>query len=543
MAEFDPITLGILWNRLIAIADEAAATMVRTSFSTLVRESNDFAFVLTDAAGGSLAQSSASIGSFIGTLPQTVKHFLRAIPADQLEPGDVLITNDIWMGTGHLPDLSLAKPIFHRGRLVAFASSTAHLPDIGGRIRSPDPREVFEEGLQIPIMKLIAAGRVDQTLIKILRKNVRLPDQVEGDLMAQVSADELAARRLLELIEEYGIEDVADLASVIQGRSERAMRDAIAAIPDGTYHAEAETDGLAEPIRLRLALTVDGEAITLDYAGTSPQVDRALNVAFCYTYSYTAYGVKAVLAPTIPNNDGCFRPVRVLAPEGSILNHKYPGAGGARMLVGHYLPYVACQALGQAAPEKVLAASGSPLWCVNFNGLLRDGRRSAGLFFFNGGMGGSARQDGATCLSFPSNVSNTPIEVVERISPFTIESKAIIPDSGGAGMFRGGCGQRVLLRNDSPEPLGVAFMAERTKVAAPGMSGGAPGRRGAVLLNGQPINPKETGVIRPGDRITLETPGGGGFGDPRRRDRARLQRDLEAGFVIEEGVRLYTGGV
>ena len=267
--EFDPIELELLWRRLISMVDEAAAAMVRTSFSTLVRESYDFSCVITDAAGQSLVQASESIPSFIGTLPETVKHFLRFFPPDQLAPGDVLITNDIWLGTGHLPDITLAKPIFKDGTLVAFSATTAHAPDIGGKIRSPEPREVFEEGLQIPPMKMIAAGRTDETLVTIIRKNVRTPDQTMGDLWAQVVALDLMEDRLRVLMEGYGLPDLTDLAREIQGRCETAMRSAIRELPDGTYRSELQTDGLMDkPITLKLALTIKGDEILMDFAGT-----------------------------------------------------------------------------------------------------------------------------------------------------------------------------------------------------------------------------------------------------------------------------------
>ncbi len=511
---FDPITLEVLWRRLIGIVDEAAATLIRTSFSTLVRESNDFSCVLTDDRGESLAQSSASIPSFIGTLPITVRHFLREFPPEALEPGDILVTNDIWYGTGHLPDVNIAKPIFHRGRFVGFSASTAHLPDIGGKIRSPDPREVFEEGLQIPMMKLYRRGAVDETLVRLIRSNVRVPDLVMGDINAQIAANDLAERRLGELLEEYGLEGLRGLTEEIQGRSERAMREALRGIPDGEYFSEIETDGLAEPVRLRTRIAKEGGDLLIDYEGSSLQVDAAINVAYNYTYAYSVYPVKCALCPEVPNNEGCFRPIEVRAPEGSILNSRRPAAGGGRMLVGHYLTAAVFEALAPILPDRVAAASGSPMWCVNYSGPDKNGVRTAGLFFHNGGTGGTSRGAGRSCLSFPSNVSHTPVEVLERISPFTFLEKTIVDGSGGGGARPGGCGQRVRMRNDSPGSVTVSFMAERTKVPAPGLFGGGPGACGQVLINGAPVDPKKTTTLSPGDLLTLITPGGGGWGRP-----------------------------
>ncbi|MFP6869285.1 MAG: hydantoinase B/oxoprolinase family protein [Nitrospinota bacterium] len=510
---FDPITLEVLWRRLIGVVDEAAATLVRTSFSTLVRESNDFSCVITDDRGESLVQSSASIASFIGTLPITVRHFLRKFPPEKLDPGDILITNDIWYGTGHLPDVNIVKPIFFRGQFAGFSASTAHLPDIGGKIRSPDPREVYEEGLQIPMMKMYRAGVADETLINLIRYNVRVPDLVMGDIYAQIAANDLAERRLTELLEEYGLKNLRELTGEIQGRSEKAMREALREIPDGIYESEIETDGLADPIVVKTRIVKEGDGLLIDYEGSSAQVDAAINVAYNYTYAYSVYPVKCVLCPEVPNNEGCFRPIEVHAPEGSILNPRRPAAGGGRMLVGHYLPVAVFTALAPIIPDCVAAASGSPMWCVNYSGPDKKGNRTAGLFFQNGGTGATARGDGYSCLSFPSNVSHTPIEILERISPFTFLGKMIVRGSGGSGAYTGGCGQKILMRNDSPGNVTVSFMAERTKIPAPGLFGGGPGACGEVLINGQPVDPKKTTALSPGDTLTLITPGGGGYGD------------------------------
>ncbi|MFI5377600.1 MAG: hydantoinase B/oxoprolinase family protein, partial [Candidatus Rokuibacteriota bacterium] len=305
---FDAITLEVLWTRLISVVDEAAKAIVRTSFSTLSNEANDFACVLTDARGLALAQNSGSIPSFIGTLPATVRHFLRELGPERLQPGDVLITNDPWQGTGHMSDVCLVKPIFliegGRARLVAFSSTTAHMPDIGGRIRAIEARELFEEGFHIPLTHLIREGRVDDTLIALLRANVRTPDQTTGDIWAQVSANELMENRVRRLMEEYELHSLEGLADELFGRSERAMRDAIRAVPDGTYRYGIDTDGFEAPYRFRVALTVSGDRIVADFTGTSPAQPRAINCVMAYTYAMTAYAVRCALLPGLPNNEG-----------------------------------------------------------------------------------------------------------------------------------------------------------------------------------------------------------------------------------------------
>jgi N-methylhydantoinase B len=529
---FDAIELELLWRRLISLVDEAAAAMVRTSFSTLVRESYDFSCVVTDATGQSLVQASESIPSFIGTLPETVKHFLRHFPEDQLSPGDVLITNDIWLGTGHLPDVTLAKPIFRNGRLIAFSATTAHVPDIGGKIRSPEPREVFEEGLQIPPMKMMAAGKTDETLVALIRKNVRTPDQTMGDLYAQIVALDLMEDRLLVLMENYGLPDLTDLAREIQGRCEAAMRAAILELPDGTYRSELKTDGIMDkPITIRMALTIKGDEILIDFAGTDAQVDRAINCAMCYTNAMCMYGVKVCTNSNLPNNEGAWRPITLTAPPGCIVNPQFPAPGGSRMLIGHYIPMLVFGCLGQIVPERVMAACGSPMWGMNQSGVREGGKPYANMFFYNGGMGGNTQRDGVTCLSWPSNVSSTSIEISEHIAPLRFHHKKLRPDSGGAGRHRGGLGQEILIESRSETPIAVSFLAERTIFAAFGIEGGKDGAPGELRINGEKTDPKKQYVLNKGDTVSLGTPGGGGHGDPKLRSEAALAADIAAGYV------------
>lgn len=535
---FDAVELELLWRRLISLVDEAAAALVRTSFSTLVRESYDFSCIVTDAAGQSLVQATESIPSFIGTLPETVKHFIRFFPPEALQPGDVLITNDLWLGTGHLPDITVAKPIFLDGRLVAFSASTAHAPDIGGKIRSPEPREVFEEGLQIPPLKLMRAGVTDDTLIAMLRQNVRTPDQTLGDLWAQVVALDLMEDRLLGMMRQAGLSDLTDLAAEIQGSCERAMRAAIAALPDGTYRSALQTDGLMDtPITIKLALTIKGDEIEMDYAGSDPQVDRAINCALCYTYAMSMYGVKVCTSPNLPNNEGAWRPITVKAPPGCIVNPQFPASGGSRMLIGHYLPMLVFGCLGQVVPDRVMAACGSPMWGMNQSGV-RDGGNGTGkpyanMFFYNGGMGGNVHGDGVTTLSWPSNVSSTSIEISEHIAPLRFHHKRLRPDSGGAGRHRGGLGQEILIESLSDSSIAVSFLAERTIFPAFGIEGGQAGAPGVLRINGEATDPKRQYVLKRGDTVSLATPGGGGHGDPRGRDAAAFQADLAAGYVTD----------
>jgi N-methylhydantoinase B len=510
MTTIDPITLEILWTRLVSLVDEAGATLVRTSFSTIVRESNDYAVVLLDRNARLLAQSSLSVPSFICTLPETVRHFLKRFPRETLKPGDVMITNDPWLGTGHLPDINIAMPIFRDGELVGFAGSVAHSPDIGGRLRSPTNRDLYEEGLRIPPMKLIAGDVINETLIDIIRNNVRIPEQVLGDLWAQVSANRMLGQRLLDMLDDTSCDLIA-VGEEMHARSEAAMRNAIQALPDGDYAYEARVDGFVEPVTIKCCISVRGDALAVDYTGSSLQVPGAINVVPIYTFAYTAYALKCVLAPNVPNNEGSFRPITTSAPLGSILNPLFPAAVSARAMTGHVLPTAIMGALADVLPDRVRAASGSPLWCVQMAGSHR-GERFATTLFLNGGQGAGAAGDGLPALSFPSNLANTPIEVIESQAPIRVVRRALRRGTGGPGKTRGGDGQVFEIDLLTEEPVAMTFMADRLRTAAPGLRGGQAGATGQVLLDGKPIDPLEPLVAAPGARLRLETPGGGGFG-------------------------------
>jgi N-methylhydantoinase B len=528
---FDAITLEVLWTRIISIVDEAAKAIVRTSFSTLSNEANDFACVLTDTRGRALAQNSGSIPSFIGTLPATVRHFLREMGAEGMQPGDVLITNDPWMGTGHLSDVCVVKPIFRDGRLIAFSSTTSHMPDIGGRIRAIEAREVFEEGFHIPLAKLVHAGRRDLTLIQLLRANVRTPDQTMGDIWAQVSANELMERRVLRLMEDYRLDSLEPFADEIFARSERAMRQAIAAVPDGTYRYAFRTDGTDAPLDFEVALTIAGDEVLADFTGTSPAQPRAINCVLAYTYAMTAYAIRCVLLPGLPNNEGMYRPVKVHAPEGSLLNPRFPAAVVSRAITGHYVPVLVLGALHQVLPDRVMAGAGSPLWALTQSGVREDGTPYTTVLFWNGGMGATSSKDGEHVLSWPSNISSTPVEVAERQSPLFFHHKRLRPGSGGAGRFRGGLGQDILIESESERPIIVSFMAERTRFPAPGLAGGADGGTGDVRLNGRAIDHRRQHVLARGDQILVRTPGGGGYGPAAARAPKLARRDRELGYT------------
>ncbi|MGE4219919.1 MAG: hydantoinase B/oxoprolinase family protein [Alphaproteobacteria bacterium] len=527
---FDPVTLEVCWNRLVAIASEQAATMVASAFSAVLGDMEDLSAALFDADGTMMAQSVQGAPGHLGSLGIGMKHLCRAFPAGSLQPGDVLITNDPWLVSGHKHDITVATPVFRGRTLVGFAASNCHTVDIGGRIFSAAAGEVYEEGLQIPPMKLFRRGRRDATLFAIIEQNVRSPELVLGDLMAQVSANAAAAKRLLETMAEHGLDDLRPLARAIAGRTELLMRRAIRALPDGVYTDSVALDGFDRPLRIAVQVAVEGDGIGVTFDGTSPQVPKGINCVLNFTTAFTQYALKCLLAPDSPNNDGSFAPVSVNAPEASILNARHPAPVGGRHLVGLYIPFAVFGALAPLLPERVVADS-SVLSAVTLSGADDGGRPYVFTFFSSGGMGARAGKDGLDATAFPSNVANVPVEVMEQSTPLLVARRELIAGSFGAGRFRGGAGQRLALRLRSGSPATVSCMVERTESAPRGFRGGADGRAARLLLDGRPVDPKQPLTLAPGQELVLETPGGGGYGPAAAREAAALAADRAAGLV------------
>ncbi len=511
--KLDPVTTEVLWTRLISGVDEAALTLHRTSFSTVVRESHDYTCMVLDPRGRAVAQATRSVPSFIGTLPMSVQAFLARFPAETLRPGDVILSNDPWIGTGHLPDLTLAAPLFHHDRLVGFAGVIAHMADIGGRRRAPDNQDIFEEGLQIPILKLYEAGQRNETLFDIIARNVRIPGEVLGDLHAMVGATEKMEQAVGRLLREYDLPHLGLLSDEIIGRTEAAMRAAIRAVPDGRYHSVTMIDTFdsSRPLRMECTIQVAGDEMHVDFAGSSPQNPSPLNSVLGYTRAYATYALKCVLLPDVPNNEGNVLPIRIDAPEGSFLNPRYPAAVEARATVGHYATSAVLNTLALALPDRVPAESGIPLHGFTVSGD-RNGEPFSSIFFFSGGQGARPGQDGLPTLSFPTNVSNTPVEILERKLPLRIVEKSLREGSGGDGRWRGGCGQRVVLEVTNPGGLTATLLSQRLCFAPVGRRGGAPGALEQVLLNGEPVQGDKSFRLKLHDVFTLELPGGGGWG-------------------------------
>jgi N-methylhydantoinase B len=508
----DALRVGIAWRRLSGFIDEASEVFLRTSFSSVVRDNWDMALGLMDSRGRQIVQSGKSVPSFIGTMPRTLQAMLDAVPAETLAEGDVLISNDPWHGTGHLNDITMLMPVFRDGVLIAYLGSTFHSVDIGGA-PSVEARDAYEEGLTIPVCRIVEQGRENPVVIAFLEANLRAPRETLGDIRAQFAAYGQARVRLLALLDAEGIDDLDALVDDILGRSEASMREAIAALPDGCYRDRIDLDGFEEPLHIECAVTICGDSITVDYDGTSAQIARPINSVLNYTIAYTNYALKCLLDPATPNNDGTFRPVTVLAPEGSLLNPTRPSPVWARHLSGHYLPPVVFGALVPVLRDRVIADCGSPLWNVYFQGRHRDGRRFVKMFFMNGGHGARADRDGPHCLSFPSNVATVSIERFENDVPLLIREKALIAGSGGEGAHRGGPGQRLTFEVTGDEPVTMTIRHERVRFPPRGLAGGGAGAPGRDLINGSPVAPKGRYVLAPGDTATFETPGGGGFGE------------------------------
>jgi N-methylhydantoinase B len=530
----DPILLEVFWNRLISVCNEQAAALMRTSFTTIVRESEDLSAGVFDRRGNMIAQSVTGTPGHINSMATSMRHFLTKYPIETLEPGDVLITNDPWYTSGQLHDLTIMTPAFRRDEVVAFFGNTCHAADIGGRGLSADGREIYEEGLYVPIVKLFRRGEPNQDVLDIIRGNVRSPDMVLGDIHAQVACNEVGCRRLLEFLDEFGFDSIEPLADEIIEVSERAMRAAILRIPDGTYSSETWSDGFAhdEPIRIACTITIDGNAMLVDYTGSSPQNRLGVNVVLNYTTAYTTFGIKASISPEVPNNEGSFRPVTVTAPEGCILNAVRPAPLAARHIVGHLAPIALFGALAQVIPERVMAEGSAAIWITQTRGFDLKGRPFTFFQTSAGGTGARPNQDGLDNTSFPSGVAGVPAEVIESLTPLVIHERAIRPDSAGAGRFRGGLGQSMRIGIRSQQPWTIAALFDRIKFSPAGYRGGKAGARGDFMLSdGSRPDPKIQQTLDPRVEVRMLLPGGGGFWPPLERCPDAVLRDVVEGKV------------
>jgi N-methylhydantoinase B len=533
-------------SRLEAVVNEQQAALIRTAFSTIVRESEDLSCGVFNSRGQMIAQSVSGAPGHINAMATGVKHFLEAF-AGALEPGDVLLTNDPWKTAGQINDITVVTPLFRRGLPVAYFASTCHAADIGGRILSAEAREIYEEGLRLPLLKFARAGVINDDLVAIIRENVRTPDETVGDIFAQAAANEVGARQLTRLLDELDLPDIDAVGDELIARSEQAMRRAIAALPDGRYEYSGYSDGVdGEPLLLTVALTISDDEITVDYAGSSPQTRHGINVVLNYTHAYTSFAFKAALAPDVPHNDGSFRPVTVTAPEGSILNCRPPAPVASRHVIGHLLPGVVFGALEQAMPGRLLAGGSEALWLTVWRGA-RD-QSGEGFFtqtlFSAGGMGARPSKDGLNATGWPSSVGAVPAEVVETLTPLVQGERALRSDTGGAGRFRGGLGQVIRIGARTAGDWQVSALVDRIDHPAPGRNGGGSGAPGILAsASGDPLPGKQLLTLAATDEVVLALPGGGGLGDPWARPTDAVLADVAAGYVSREAAAAVYGVV
>ncbi|HEY7607735.1 MAG TPA: hydantoinase B/oxoprolinase family protein [Alphaproteobacteria bacterium] len=560
MTMHDDIRRQLMWSRLIAVVEEQARMLMLTAFSATVREAGDLSAGVFDLRGRMVAQAITGTPGHVNSMAEAVPHFLKEFPIAEMREGDHFVTNDPWIASGHLHDITVVSPVFRNGRPLGFFSCTCHQVDIGGMGQGPDGRSVFEEGLYIPPMHLARAGTPNADLLRLIHANVRQPRMVEGDVLSYVTTNEASGRRLVKMLDEFGEDGLEDLADWIFERSRKAMIAEIRKLPRGTYENELVLDGYDKPVKLKAALTIGEDDIRVDYTGSDPASPYGINVVLNYCKAYSAFGVRCVVAPRVPNNAGSLAPIVVTAPEGSIVNVKHPWPVSARHVIGQFLPDVMLGCLAKAVPERIPAEGAACLWGAQLRGgpsvaagaptqSNRIGEPFEVMFFNSGGSGGRPFADGMNATAFPSGVRALPAEVVETVAPVVIWKKELRPDSAGAGRYRGGLGQTVEVGTIDGAPFGFFAMFDRVKSAPRGRAGGANGTPGRVeTASGAKLRAMGLQVVAADERLRLSLPGGAGYGDPFDRPPAHVAADVADGIVAREaaerdyGVVLRDGG-
>ena len=538
----------IMWNRLIAVVEEQARIMIRTAFSTTVREAGDLSAGIFDLEGRMMAQAVTGTPGHVNSMAESVGHFLKKFPIETMHPGDHFITNDPWLGTGHLHDLTVVTPGFYKGKIAGLFANTAHVIDIGGLGMGPEGRSVFEEGMYIPIVRCFDRGEPNETFFDFMRAGSRLPVELEGDIYSLCACNDAGVRRLVEMMDEFRMDSLDPLANFIFDNSRRATLAEIARLPKGTFSGEIWSDGYEEPVRLSARMDILDDAIEVDFAGTSGLSSRGINVPPAYCRAYACFGIKCVVAPEVPNNWASLAPFRMVIPEGCILNAPRPYPVSVRHVIGHLLPDLMMGCLHQAVPDRVTAEGASSLW----NPPLRGGSSVSGqargnkpvigdfeiITFNSGGTGARPHQDGLNATAFPSGVRTMPVEATENVAPIVIWRKELKPDSGGAGRTRGGMGQIMEIAAQGDLEFSVNASFDRIAHAPKGRDGGWDGANGVVKQkSGVTLRTKGYQVIPDGDRLILELPGGAGMGDPVSRDPALVVQDVRDGLVSVENAR------
>ncbi len=530
------IDYQIMWNRLIAVVEEQATTLIRTAFSTSVREAGDLSAGLFDRQARMIAQAVTGTPGHVNAMAESVGHFVAEIGVQSIFEGDVYITNDPWKGTGHLHDITMVTPVFRKGVHIGFFACTAHVVDVGGRGFGPDAGEVYEEGLLIPISKFVDRGSVNEFMLKIVRENVRTPDQTVGDMFSLAACNDAGNRRLQAMLDEFEVDDIDGLSDFIIEASRRATREAIANVPDGRFENTMQVDGYDAPVLMQVRLDVAGDRVTADFNGTSGMSAFGVNVPEVYTRAYACYALKCAIAPDVPNNSGSLEPFEITAPEGCILAARRPAPVSVRHVLGHLVPDVVLGALHVALPDTVPAEGASALWNIQISARASDpdsGLLSAEVLMFNsGGTGARPTLDGLSATAFPSGVSTMSVEATEHVGPIVVWRKDLREGSGGAGAQRGGLGQIIEIEAREGYDFYFNAMFDRIDNPARGRNGGQQGAPGRVeLVSGQVLRGKGRQLVKNGERLRLSLPGGGGYGKAEDRDRTQVAADLRAGMI------------
>ena len=541
------LPIDVIWPRLIAIADEMATTMFRTAFSHDVVEVHDMSTGLLDDRGYLMAQTWLGATGHTGCMPAFGANLVQAFPPETVRPGDVFICNDPWLCNGQTADIFITTPAFHEGRLIGFAVNTIHHVDIGGRKGSGLSEEVFEEGLIIPMLRLYKGGEANEELFGLIRRNVRYSEKMIGDLRAQVATGWAGSRELERLCMEFGQSDLRAISDDLTGRTEAGIRRGLAELPDGEWREELlmDIDGIDEPQPLVVNVRIEGDGLTVDFTGTAEQVRRPVNCPINFSRAYVAVPVKMICDPSLPNNQGTYRPISLVAPEGTLLNPTYPAPCFWRLSAGMLVAELMFRVFANIAPDRVPAESGSlPTWQFYVTGNRPDGSGYALHQHSFGGMGGRPGLDGLAAVSFPYNVRDVSIEWSEHETPVLYHARELIPDSGGAGGHRGGLGQELIFEAYEPgtrpgQPLVFSGAAGRMRFPPLGLGGGKPGALARIEVNGTPVTPTSSPEFpfAVGDVVRLKLPGGGGHGDPSSRSEAEIQQDIKAGYVTTDGAK------
>ena len=541
-----PAQLQVMWNRLLALVEEQGQTLIRAAFSPIVRECGDISAGVFDARGRMLAQAVTGTPGHINTMAEAVKSLHRIFPSQTMRPGDIYMTNDPWLASGHLNDFLLMMPVFYKQQVVGFTSCTSHLVDLGGLGMGPEGSDIYDEGLLVPPCRLVEEGKINDLLMGIVRANSREPIANDGDIYALIACCEVGAKRVCSLMDDFGLNDLEELAKHIIDTSWQGTVDAISVLPAGTYHNLMKVDGYDTELELKATLTISDTQILVDFTGTSECIEKGINVPLNYATAYTVFALRCIIGPDIPNNAGSLAPFVVTGPPGCILNAQHPAPVAMRHTLGQMTPDLVFGCLHQALPDQIPAEGASCMYDlpmrhtpnagVNSNAVVKSENQFAIELVHNGGTGARPHSDGLSATAYPSGVYGSQVEITESVAPVIVWRRELLTDSGGAGQYRGGLGQRIEMTSAVDEPFLVFLSVERIKNAAAGRADGIAGLPGRIQVTGREEDIPGKCVLRvePGERLIFDTPGGGGFGPPSKREPAKLLQDIACGYVSQK---------